>query len=372
MQSRIYFLVTLASRICAFKTYPACPPLAGDVTVNVSNIFPESAEFAPSNCRFYIGNGSLIEHDPYTSTTREINLPGVSHNTDYFVCGVDFGYASGTIYVAASSRYNWWPTIGGNLTGPSRLMKYSPLNNEIIWSTNVGAVVSAEERETNTPFAGFQDMAEDEDGNVYFLGSFGNIILKVDPEGKATKFYSPDPVTDKSYGFGGAFMTRENVLVVGDAISQGFVIFDLSSSNPSLATFTKPTGHPKEFDEHVMECDAVTAPRRYEDNVALCSLVVDRKFSNHGMITVYTSVDGWKSSNFAGMIRTEFGQSPDIWSTAQLGTADRVYALSSSLPYDDAGFPNTKSTTLVDITDKVDQLVGKFGPNQDRNAHEEL
>lgn len=48
-------LVVGAGSVGALKTYPACPPLSGDVTVKVPNIYPESADFALSNCRFYIG-----------------------------------------------------------------------------------------------------------------------------------------------------------------------------------------------------------------------------------------------------------------------------------------------------------------------------
>ncbi|KAI1339736.1 hypothetical protein F5Y15DRAFT_381951 [Xylariaceae sp. FL0016] len=358
----------------AFETYPDCPTLVGDVTVKAADIFPESAEFALSNCKFYIGslnNGSLIEHDPYTSVTREIKLPEVSHNEDYFICGVDFSYASGTIYVAASARYPWWPTIGANLTGPNRIIQYSPITDSIVWSANIDDVISAEVEKTGSPFAGFQDMAEDRDGNAYFIGTFGNIIVKVDPKGQATKFYTPEPVNDKSYGFGGLFVTLDNVLVLGDGVSDGFVRFDLSSSTPARPSFTTPKGHPEDFEE-ILECDSLTAPRRYNDKVALCSNVLDRKFSKHGMITVYTSDDGWTTSEFVGMIVNDFGQWPDVWSTAQFATADRVYALSSSLPYDDSGFPHTKSTTLVDITDRVDKLVPKFVPADAQHAHEEL
>ncbi|KAJ5087782.1 hypothetical protein N7456_011398 [Penicillium angulare] len=363
----ISYFVVAVSLVRGFKTYPPCPPLIGDVTVNVPNIFPEGAEFAPSNCKFYIGslnNGSVVEYDPYTSVTEIIDLPGVSHNSDYFVCGVDYSHATGTIYISASARAPWWPSIGGNLHGPNRLFQYSPLTKSILWEANIDPLLAQVEREVGTPYAGFQDSAEDKDGNAYFFGTFGNIIVKVDKTGKASKFYSPDPEKgDRSYGFGGAFVTKENVLVLADALSDGFVLFDLSGPTPSQPTFTTPTGHPANFND-VLECDALIAPPRYRDSVALCSNVLDRDFSQHGIITVYTSPDNWKTSQYVGMIPTDYGQNPDVWSTAQLATSDRVYALSSSLPYDDGKFPETKSTTLVDITDGVDRLVGKFAPVQ--------
>jgi hypothetical protein len=387
------FVIT-ASLTYASKTYQACPPLAGDVTVKVPNIYPESADFALSNCNFYIGlvstqecyysidrshvrrslnNGSLVQYDPYTSTIDIIELPGVTHNEDYFVCGVKYSPATGTIYVSASTRKNWVPAIGVNLVGgPNRLVHYSPAEKSVLWTADIDSVVAEVEKETGSSFAGFQDSALDKDGNAYLFGTFGNIIVKVDKDGHASKFYYPKPNNDKSYGFGGAFVTQDNVLVLGDGVSDGFVRFDLSGPTPSEPIFNSPSGHPQDFEE-ILECDSLVAPRRYDYTVALCSNVLERKFSKHGVITVYTSGDGWKTSKFAGMFPTELAP-PDVWSTAQLGTADRVYALSSSLPYDDGAFPQTKSTTLVDITDKIDAMVGEFAPSLAKasQTHQEL
>jgi len=141
------------------------------------------------------------------------------------------------------------------------------------------------------------------------------------------------------------------VLVLADAVSQGFVRFDLSSPNSSQPLYIAPSGHPENYADP-LECDA------------------SRSFSSHGVIAVYTSGDGWKTSEYVGIIPVEFGQEPDVWSTAQFGTADRVYALSSALPYEEGIFPQTESTTLVDITEKVDELVRKS--SQSGHVHSEL
>lgn len=315
-----------------------------------------------------------MEYDPYTSKTQIIEIPGVSHNPEFFVCGIDYSHATGTIYISASARAPWWPAFGVNLTGPNRLIHYSPLENTILWQANIDTLVDEIQNQAGSSFAGFEDSAEDKDGNAYFLGAFGNIIIKVDKDGLATKFYTPEPDNDKSYGFGGAFITQDNVLVLGDAQTKAFVRFDLSGPTPSQPTFSVPSGHPEIF-KKVLDCDALNAPMRYQDKVAICSNVLDRQFAPHGIITVYTSEDGWKTSEYVGMIPTEL-EPPDVWSTAQLATADRVYALSSSLPYDDGEFPQTESTTLVDITDKIDALVGKFAPSETLSrtgqVHEEL
>ncbi|KAH8198340.1 hypothetical protein TruAng_007495 [Truncatella angustata] len=370
-------LVVVAGAARTSTTLAVCPPIEGDITVNVPNIYPEGADFALSSCKFYIGslnNGSLVEWDPYTSVANIIELPGVGHNSDYFVCGVDYSHATGTIYVAVSARAPWYPSIGGNLTGPNRLIHYSPLEKSILWQADVDALVKEIEQETGSPIAGFQETAEDMDGNAYFIAAFSNVILKVDKDGQATKFYAPEK-PDRAYGFGGAFVTQENVLVLGDALSHAFVRFDLSGPTPTSPTFTAPQGHPDTY-EGILECDALIAPPRFHDKVALCSSVLNRNYSPHGAITVYTSEDGWKTSKFAGVVPVEFGQSPDVWSTAQLASSDKVYALSSALPYDGGSFPQTHSTTLVDITAHVDDLVRHLVPSaeplEDASKHEEL
>ncbi|KAK8054294.1 hypothetical protein PG996_013595 [Apiospora saccharicola] len=346
---------------------PACPPLRGNVTVKVPDIYPESADFAFSTCKFYLGslnNGSLVEWDPYTSMGEIIEIPEVGHNPDFFLCGVDYSHATGTIYASVSARDPWMPYIGASLRGPNRLIHYSPQEKTILWQANVDSLVQEMERDTGSPVAGFQDSAEDADGNAYFIAAFGNAILKVDPDGNATQFYSPErPAT--TYGFGGAFVTGDNVLVVADAVSRAFVRFELSGPAPSHPTVAAPRGH---RGGGVLECDALVAPPRYRDRVCLCSAVVDRALSPHGAIAAYQSEDGWRTSRFAGAIPVEFGQAPDVWSTAQLATADRVYALSSALPYDESlAFPRTGSTTLVDITDKIDALVGELARGADRS-----
>lgn len=319
--------------------------------------------------RSSLNNGSLVEWDPVAQTAEIIEIPEVGHNSDFFVCGVDYSHATGTIYVAASARAPWYPSIGANLTGPNRLIHYSPLDNKILWQANVDPLVREIEQATGSPVAGFQETVTDMDGNAYFIAAFGNTILKVDKDGQASKFYSPEkPLT--AYGFGGAFVTQDNVLVVGDGVSHAFARFDLSGPSPSTPTFGAPGGHPQVYNG-VLECDALIAPPRYRDRVAVCASVINRDFSPHGAVTVYTTADGWRSSSFAGVIPVEFGQAPDVWSTAQLASADRVYALSSALPYEGGVFPRTESTTLVDITAEVDAFVGHVVPGADRQ-HEEL
>ncbi|KAI8949868.1 hypothetical protein F4801DRAFT_602912 [Xylaria longipes] len=350
--------------LCSIN-YPDCPPFSGDLNVNIRNIYPEGVEWSPSNCKIYLGslnNGSIVEYDPYTSATNIIEFPGVSHNWEYFVCGVDYSHATGNLYVSASARAPWFnqnsPGMGTNLTGPNRLIQYSPRDRSIIREVDLDPLINDIEKQLGSPVGGLQDSASDKDGNTYVPVTFGNFILKVDKNGEVNRFYTPDlDKLDKSYGFGGLFITEDNAMVLSDGISQSFVVFNLSGPNPAEPHFSKPEGFPDNYDRP-LECDAVIAPRRYRDRVAMCADVLSTSISPHGIITVYVSNDGWKTNKCVGAIPIAFGQSPDVFSTAQFATADRVYALSSALPYGPQMFPEVESTTLVDITARVDELVG--------------
>jgi hypothetical protein len=44
-----------AALVLSSRSYPACPPISGHLAVGLRNIYPEGADFSPSNCKIYIG-----------------------------------------------------------------------------------------------------------------------------------------------------------------------------------------------------------------------------------------------------------------------------------------------------------------------------
>ncbi|KAF2181524.1 hypothetical protein K469DRAFT_752753 [Zopfia rhizophila CBS 207.26] len=354
-----------ATSVYASKTYPACPPISGNLTVNLRNIYPEGVDFFPSNCKIYVGslnNNTLIEYDPYTSTTEVIEFPGITHNAEYFVCGVDYSFGTDTLYVSANARAPWYNEgsniMGTNLTGPNRLIHYSPLNRSIIWEVDVNPLVEEIERGIGAQVGGLQDQAEDKDGNAYYPTAWGNVIIKISVNGQASKFYVPEPdkLNTCAYGFGGLFISEDNVLVLSDAVSQSFAIFNLSGPNPSEPFFSKPANLPAGYSTALF-CDSLIAPKRFNNTIALCADVFDAKTSPHGIIAVYSSGDGWKTSEYLGAIPIEFNQAPNAWSTATFEAMGSIYALTAALPYEKGTFPQVDNTALVDITETIGQLL---------------
>lgn len=308
-----------------------------------------------------MNNNTLVEYDPYTSTAEVIEFPGITHNTEYFVCGVDYSLVTDTLYVSANARAPWWnegsDTMGWNLTGPNRLIHYSPLNRSIIWEADVNPLVEEIEREIGAQIGGFQDQAEDKDGNAYYPTAWGNVILKVDVHGQASKFYVPEPdrMNTSAYGFGALVVSEDNVLVLSDAVSQSFAIFNLSGPNPSEPFFSKPANLPADYSTALF-CDSLITPKRFHNTIALCADVFDAKISPHGIIAVYSSGDGWKTSEYIGAVPIEFDQAPYAWSTATFEAGESIYALTSALPYEKGAFPQVDNTALVDITESVGEL----------------
>ncbi|KAL9046287.1 MAG: hypothetical protein Q9214_000842 [Letrouitia sp. 1 TL-2023] len=359
-------LLAAATSVSASKGHPACPPISGDLTVNLRNIYPEGVDFFPPNCKIYVGslnNNTLIEYDPYTSATQVIEFPGISYNKEYLICGIDYSPATETLYISANARAPWWnpgsDTMGWNLTGPNRLIHYSPLNASVLWTADVDPLVETTERRLGALIGGFQDIAEDRDGNAYAAISWSNIILKLDGRGRASKFYEPAQadMDTRTYGFGGWFVSSEdNALVLSDGVSHRFARFDLSGPDPAEPTWSAPANHPEGY-ATALWCDSLVVLKGFGEKVALCADVFDQMIAPHGIIAVYYSEDGWRSSEYIGAVPVEFEQAPGAWSTATFEALGRSYALMSALPYELGRFPEVEKTPLVDITDQISQLL---------------
>ena len=252
------------------------------------------------------------------------------------MCGVDYSFVTDTLYVSANARAPWWnegsDTMGWNLTGPNRLIHYSPLNQSILWEADVNSLVEEIEREIGAKIGGFQDQAEDKDGNAYYPTAWGNVILKIDVNGQANKFYVPEPdrMNTSAYGFSALVVSEDNVLVLGDAVSQSFAIFNLSGPDPSEPFFSKPANLPAGCST-ALACDSLIMPKRFSNTIVLCVDVFDAKISPHGIIAVYSSGDGWRTSEYIGAVPIEFDQAPYAWSTATFEARGSIYALASAL-----------------------------------------
>ncbi|KAF4636665.1 hypothetical protein G7Y89_g1425 [Cudoniella acicularis] len=300
---------------------------------------------------FSTGNNSVLEYDTCGDTYTEIIFPGITDNPTYLVTGIDYSPITKDIYISADARAAFY-TNGLNLTGPNMLIRYSPSTQSIIYSSDMSAILLEIYNETGKLVGGFQDQAEDLEGNAYYMVTWGNLLVKVTPGGEASKYYLPplSELNTTAPGFGGLFALG-NMLVVSDAISASFVIFDLTSPT-GLPKFVKPSKVPSGYSP--LLCDSLYAPEKYAGTVALCA---DDWVDGIGAVVVYRSSDEWKSAEYVGMVFNDRVKFPGSTATATFEVGEGIFTSQAYLP-DAAGVvPIVLSFPFVDISTQIDALI---------------
>jgi hypothetical protein len=296
-------------------------------------------------------NNTLIEYDPYTKGFEIIKFSNITGNDDYLLSGVDYNSKTGNIYISANARAAFFSN-GANLDGPNTLIEYNPKKRHVTKRIDMESTISQVENHVGQAIGGFQDQAEDSDGNVYYMSTWGNVILKAKRNGHVSPFYIPpaDQFNSSAPGFGGIAICG-STLLVSDAISQSFFKFDLQHPNTKPSSI-QPAGLPSS--QPVLLCDSVYLPERYGKSVAICAS--DFAFGVGGL-TVYSSTDGWRSINYLGSILNDFIQSPNGTATATFEATGTIYAVVAYIHSTTGEQPSSSNFPFVDITKRVHELV---------------
>jgi hypothetical protein len=173
-----------------------------------------------------------LRKDLGTGEEEVLTFPNISGNDNYHGSGVLFNRRD-AVYIAFDSAPAF-KSGGVILNGPNRLVKYNVFTNRVVYTADVDPVLAQLKTLTGNSYSGFQDVAEDENGNAYFIGTFGGAILKVTPDGTISTFFYTTPVIVNGSSqpiWSSVFATR-NVLVVWDAPIQKFLRFDTTSADP--------------------------------------------------------------------------------------------------------------------------------------------
>ena len=281
-----------------------------------------------------------------------MEFPGISHNEDYLLSGVDFHASSGDIYVSANARAAFF-TNGANLTGPNKLIRYDPRTKSVVWITDLAGIIQEIEQRLGQAIGGFQDQAEDLVGNTYYMSTWGNVLIKVDRFGRPAPFYIPSKAVfnDSIPGFGGLFI-RGNRLVVSDSISKSFMVFDLHGLSQDVF-HVFPTNVPRNYTP--LLCDSLYAPSKYHGRIALCA---DDFAQGIGGIVAYRSTDFWRTAEYLGILWNDHVEAPNGTATATFEAGDSIYAVVGYLPGNDGSPRRASSFPIIDITGKVAELVG--------------
>lgn len=297
------------------------------------------------------GNNTLVEYNLLSGTSAVILLDGISGNDSYLLSGVDYSKATQTIFVSANARAAFY-TNGKDLTGPNHLLQYDPVSQSVIRDIDFSTIISQIEDELGAKIGGFQDQAEDRWGNVYYMATWGNTIIKVTPSNELYLFYAPLPVqlNTSTPGFGGLAITQD-LLVVTDAISASFLLFNLTDPNP-IAKYLDPSDVPNWYSP--LLCDSLVIPSRYKDTIALCA---DDFVNGVGGIAVYQSYDKWAKVKFLGISFNDRQQVPNGTATATFEAGGSIFSVYTYIPDTQGIQPVSNYFPMVDITDQIDAIV---------------
>ena len=285
--------------------------------------------------------------------TSTLDLPGISNPnvgnyTPYEVGGIDFDLNTGSVYVAANNADAFASTISGdyskaNFTVPNHILRYDTRSNKLTDVNLSGAQAEFKTKTGGNLTNGFQDMAEDRAGNSYAIGTFGNSIVKI-PAGSsnASLWYATEPYSP-AYGFGG-IVALDDLLVVSDTASEGFVTFQTKASEPQ-AVYVKPSDVPANLS---FMADGLFAPTKYSGKVLLWS-------NDYTGTVVYGSEDNWKSARYVGLVPNE-GEAQGGLVTDAFEIGENLFVVSeffqAKLP------PETKTSwKFLDITQQVEAVV---------------
>ena len=296
-------------------------------------------------------NNTLVEYDPYTGKTAILSFPGITNNHDFMTAGIDYSSSTESIFISAGARTAFF-TNGANLTGPNALIEWDLRNRKIKRETNLDEAISQIEKRLGVQIGGFQDMAEDKDGNAYYMATWGNVILKVTPRGVVSLFYSPplDQLNASAPGFGGLFI-HKNSLVVSDIITKSFFRFNLDRPK-SAPVISQPASLPS--DQLIMLCDSLYLPAKYYGKIMICA----SDFSyGPGGLSVFRSHDGWRSSQYLGFLAHDQEKAPNTTATATFQASDSIYAVAALSHLWDRTQPNPPFFLLVDITQRLESLI---------------
>lgn len=266
--------------------------------------------------------------------------------------GIDYSSSDGHIFISANARKAFF-SDGADLSGPNTVIEYNPRQRKVVRSTNLESTIARIEDDIGEQIGGFQDLAEDSAGNVYYMATWGNVLLRIDRHGNTSPFYGPpsNKLDASAAGFGGIAI-QDTTLLVSDAISQSFFVFDLECPESKLLV-TQPIGLPAQ--EPMLLCDSLYLPERYEGSVAICAS--DFAYGVGG-ISLYYSEDGWHSSEYLGFILNDFTQSPNGTATATFEAMGTIYMVVAYIHTATGAQPQPSNFPFVDITDRVDGLVG--------------
>ncbi|KAK2682227.1 MmgE/PrpD superfamily, domain 2 [Fusarium oxysporum f. sp. vasinfectum] len=302
-----------------------------------------------------IYNASIVVWDPYSSSIqRVISLPGISHSgleaSDKRLSGTVID-STNDVLSAVVQADEFFLSGGNDVSGDNFVVKVD-LNTFAVKKINLTTT-------TKGQYGAFIDIDNGLSGDLYVNGGYPSSILHIDCKDKVSPFYVREPTTaPRPFGFGGVVRIGDN-LIASDNTNHQLVRFTIQSGHSSPVVIPQTNYH------NFSGGGSLSLPHRYGGKVLL--MAEDILAKNTTGVSVFSSMDGWKTAKFVGFIesidRKLEPASVTISQTSAHELGDRIY--SSVLFYDNKTNPsmagNRTDFALRDITDSVDSLLQANG-----------
>ncbi|TVY71124.1 Core trichothecene cluster (CTC) protein 14 [Fusarium oxysporum f. sp. cubense] len=302
-----------------------------------------------------IYNASIVVWDPYSSSIqRVISIPGISHSglkaSDKRLAGTVID-STNDVLSAVVQADEFFLSGGNDVSGDTFVVKVD-LNTFAIKKINLTTT-------TKGQYGAFIDIDNGLSGDLYVNGGYPSSIFHIDCKDKVSPFYVREPTTaPRPFGFGGVVRVGDN-LIASDNTNHQLVRFTIQSGHSSPVVIPQTNYH------NFSGGGSLSLPHRYGGKVLL--MADDILAKNTTGVSVFSSMDGWKTAKFVGFIesidRKLEPASVAISQTSAHELGDRIY--SSVLFYDNKTNPsmagNRTDFALRDITDSVDSLLQANG-----------
>ncbi|TGO31477.1 hypothetical protein BHYA_0684g00010 [Botrytis hyacinthi] len=276
------------------------------------------------------------------------------------MAGVDYDVYSDAMFFTATSGLAF-ETNGVDLSGPQKVIKWDTTAMEAVYIADLAPFQEQYKSTFGHVTSGFQDIAEDSNGNGYAPASFGGYsIAKIAPNGTVTPFFMSKETAKNATAspylyFSIAFLNSQSKLLISDGQRGTFVTFDTKSHSPVPTPITI-SNLPSNYTSVL--CDAIITPDRYpHQSIVLCA---EDYIGGSGAITVFSSKDNWASAKYLGAVYNTDSRTKGFSTTTAVEIANSIYLssmpFSDGLSYDKVG--NRSSFPMIDITEQVDTLVG--------------
>jgi sugar lactone lactonase YvrE len=264
----------LAAAGCATTDGPGrIPPR---IVMERGGFIPEGIEFDTTRRRFLAG--SLVDGTIYEIAYDGTLTPFVVDADLVSSIGIEVDEPRDRLLVANSDR----AVFDGAGPGLAKLGVYRLSTGERIAMVDLGAIAGGNDE--SVVFA--NDVAVDDDGNVYVTDTWMNVVYRIGPDYRPSVLYRFEPTT--GLGLNGIVAHHDGLLIVVAVGGQG-LLYRIPLDDPSSA-------RPVDLSEPATGADGLVWGADGQ------LVVVSNSTSS---VALYTSEDGWNSAVLEGTARFE-------------------------------------------------------------------